>query len=102
MRAVVIEKRGGPEAGLVVRDQPAPALGSGHVLINVRAAGVNFADLMARMGLYPDAPGLPFVPGYEVAGDVAEVGEGVEGIAVGDRVMAGCRFGGYAEVVSAR
>jgi NADPH:quinone reductase-like Zn-dependent oxidoreductase len=72
------------------------------VLVRVRAAGVNFADLMARQGLYPDAPELPSVLGYEVAGDVEAVGEGVEEIKAGDRVMAACRFGGYSEIVSAR
>jgi NADPH:quinone reductase-like Zn-dependent oxidoreductase len=101
MRAVVIEKTGEPEA-LALRERPEPSSGPGRVRVRVRAAGVNFADVMARMGLYPDAPDLPFVPGYEVAGDVEEVGEGVEEIAVGDRVMGGCRFGGYAEVVSLR
>ena len=99
MRTVAIEKTGGPDT-LAVRDRPEPALESGHVLVRVRAAGVNFADLMARMGLYPDAPKLPFVPGYEVAGDVEQVADDVEGVAVGDRVMAGCRFGGYAELAS--
>jgi NADPH:quinone reductase-like Zn-dependent oxidoreductase len=57
---------------------------------------------MARQGLYPDAPDLPFVPGYEFAGDVADVGEGVEGFEPGERVMGGSRFGSYAEIVSAR
>jgi NADPH:quinone reductase-like Zn-dependent oxidoreductase len=70
--------------------------------INVKAAGINFADLMARQGLYPDAPDLPAILGYEVAGDVVDVGEGVEGFQAGDRVMAGCRFGGYSEMVSVR
>src|SRR4051794_22954704 len=101
MRAVVLEAHGPPEA-LVVRDRPEPALGPGRVRIRVRAAGINFADLMARQGLYRDAPDLPCILGYEVAGDVEEVGEGVEQLQPGDRVMAACRFGGYAEIVSAR
>ena len=78
------------------RDDPAP--GPGEVRVRVRAAGVNFADLMARIGVYPDAPKPPCVLGYEVAGEVDAVGEGVEGVAPGDRVMAGTRFGGYAEL----
>jgi NADPH:quinone reductase-like Zn-dependent oxidoreductase len=86
----------------VVRDRPEPPLGPGRVRIRVRAAGVNFADLMARQGLYPDAPDLPAILGYEVSGDVEDVGEGVERVKPGDRVMAACRFGGYAEIVSAR
>jgi NADPH:quinone reductase-like Zn-dependent oxidoreductase len=101
MRAVLIEKTGGPET-LALRDLPEPSLGPGRLRVRVRAAGVNFADIQARVGLYPDAPSLPFVPGYEFAGDVEEVGEGVEGLAPGDRVMGGTRFGGYAEIVVSR
>jgi len=71
------------------------------VLVDVKAAGINFADVMARIGLYPDAPKTPCVVGYEVAGTVREVGEGVEGFAEGDRVMAGTRFEGYSELVAA-
>ena len=63
------------------------------------AAGINFADVMARMGLYPDAPKPPCVVGYEVAGTVLELGEGVEGLTPGQRVLAGTKFGGYASQV---
>jgi NADPH:quinone reductase-like Zn-dependent oxidoreductase len=71
-------------------------------LIDVRAAGINFADLMARLGFYPDAPKPPCVVGYEVAGTVAALGDGVEGpFSLGDRVAAPVRFGGYAERVVA-
>lgn len=100
MRAVVITKAGPPEV-LQVQERPDPTPGPGQVLVDVGAAGVNFADLMARVGLYPDAPDLPAVVGYEVAGTVAEVGQGVERWSAGDRVMAGTRFGGYAERVVA-
>jgi NADPH:quinone reductase-like Zn-dependent oxidoreductase len=99
MRAVVITRHGGPEV-LQVQERPDPAVGAGEVRIAVRAAGINFADLMARAGIYPDAPSPPSVVGYEVAGEVESVGEGVEGFAVGDRVLAGTRFGGYAELVA--
>jgi NADPH:quinone reductase-like Zn-dependent oxidoreductase len=75
-------------------------VGPGQVRIAVRAAGINFADTMARVGLYPDAPKPPCVLGYEVAGEVETVGEGVSGWSVGDRVVAGTRFGGQAELVS--
>jgi NADPH:quinone reductase-like Zn-dependent oxidoreductase len=75
-------------------------VGPEEVRIAVRAAGINFADTMARIGMYPDAPKTPCVLGYEVAGDVESVGEGVEGIAVGDRVIAGTRFNGQAELVT--
>ncbi len=99
MRVVEITKHGPPEV-LQVRDRPAPErpLG-GQVLIDVAAAGINFADTLARIGLYQDAPKPPCVVGYEVAGTVSAVGPGVEGLAVGDRAWAGCRFGGYAEQV---
>jgi len=100
MRAVVITRHGGPDA-LKVEDRPEPAPGSGEVKVAVRAAGVNFADVMATQGLYPDAPKTPCVVGYEVAGEVAEVGEGVEGIVAGQRVIAATRFGGYASSVVA-
>lgn len=98
MRAVVITKEGDGSV-LQVQDRPDPVPGPGEVRIDVRAAGVNFADVMARLGLYPDAPPLPAVVGYEVAGEVAELGPGVTGLAVGDRVLAGTKFGGYAEQV---
>jgi NADPH:quinone reductase-like Zn-dependent oxidoreductase len=99
MRAVVIPRNGGPEV-LEVQERPDPQVAPGEVRVAVKAAGINFADLMARSGAYPDAPKLPSIVGYEVAGEVESVGEGVDTVAVGDRVMAGTRFGGYAELVS--
>ena len=98
MRAIVLTATGGPEK-LQVQERPDPQPGPGQVAIDVAAAGVNFADTMARVGVYPDAPKTPCVLGYEVAGTVAEVGEGVTVPATGDRVMAGTRFGGYASRV---
>jgi NADPH:quinone reductase-like Zn-dependent oxidoreductase len=100
MRAVVITKHGGPGV-LHVQEQPDPELGPGQVRIDVAAAGINFADVMARMGLYPDAPKTPCVVGYEVAGTILELGEGVEGLTPGERVLAGTQFGGYASQVVA-
>jgi NADPH:quinone reductase-like Zn-dependent oxidoreductase len=99
MRAVVITKHGGPGV-LEVQERPDPEVGPGEVRIDVAAAGINFADVMARMGLYADAPKTPCVVGYEVAGTVLEVGEGVEGVTPGERVLAGTQFGGYASQVS--
>jgi NADPH:quinone reductase-like Zn-dependent oxidoreductase len=97
VRAVVITRHGPPEV-LQVQDRPEPSPAAGEILIDVHAAGINFADLMARLGFYPDAPKPPCVVGYEVAGIVSAVGEGVDGrISVGDRVVAPTRFGGYAE-----
>jgi NADPH:quinone reductase-like Zn-dependent oxidoreductase len=98
MRAVVITKHGGPGV-LEVQEQPDPALGAGEVRIDVAAAGINFADVMARMGLYQDAPKTPCVVGYEVAGTILELGDGVEGLTPGQRVFAGTQFGGYASQV---
>ncbi len=99
MRAVVLTGTGGPEV-LQVQERPDPAVGPGEVRIAVRAAGINFADTLARVGLYPDAPKTPCVLGYEVAGEVESLGEGVTEHAVGDRVVAGTRFGGQAELVT--
>ena len=102
MRAIVITRHGAPEV-LEVQERPEPHAGRGEVLIDVAAAGINFADLMARIGMYPDAPKPPCVVGYEVAGTVAALGDGVEGpLEVGRRVVAPVRFGGYAERVAAR
>ncbi|HET7573518.1 MAG TPA: zinc-binding dehydrogenase, partial [Solirubrobacterales bacterium] len=99
MKAVVQTGNGGFDV-LKVLERPDPPVGPGEVRIAVRAAGINFADTMARLGLYPDAPKPPCVMGYEVAGTVESVGEGVSDHAVGDRVVAGTRFGGQAELVT--
>lgn len=99
MRAVVVTKRGGPEV-LKVLERPDPGVGPGEVRIAVKAAGVNFADTLARTGLYPDAPKLPAVLGYEVAGEVESVGVGVDSVRVGDRVVAGTKFNGQAELAT--
>lgn len=95
MQHVVIPRYGPPEV-LEVREAPTPAPGSNEVRVSVRAAGVNFADVMARVGLYPDAPKLPLVPGYEVAGVVDAIGADVTHVHEGDRVLALTRFNGYA------
>jgi NADPH:quinone reductase-like Zn-dependent oxidoreductase len=79
-------------------DPPPP--GPGQVRIAVRAAGVNFADHLARVGLYPDAPKPPMVVGYEVSGIIEAVGDDVDQARVGERVFAGTRFGGYSEIVN--
>jgi NADPH:quinone reductase-like Zn-dependent oxidoreductase len=100
MRALVITKHGGPEV-LQVEERPdPPPPGPGEVRVKVKAAGINFADLMARAGLYEEAPKPPAVVGYEFAGDVDSVGEGVANYSPGQRVLGGCRFGGYAELVT--
>jgi synaptic vesicle membrane protein VAT-1 len=98
MKQVWIPRVGGPQV-LEVREAPDPELKPGHVRIRVAFSGVNFADTSARMGLYPDAPPLPFVPGYEVSGTIEDVGDGVNGFKKGDRVQAFTRFSGYSDVV---
>ncbi len=98
MRQVVIPRHGPPEV-FEVREVPDPVPADGEMLIRVRAAGVNFADVLARIGLYPDAPKPPVVVGYEVAGIVEAVGPGVTSAHEGDRVVALTRFGGYADRV---
>jgi NADPH:quinone reductase-like Zn-dependent oxidoreductase len=97
VRALVITQHGPPEV-LKVLDRPDPEVGLGQVRIAVKAAGVNFSDLLARVGMYPEAPKPPSVIGYEVSGDVESVGDGVESVKPGDRVIAGTRFGGQAEL----
>ncbi|MEU8268567.1 NAD(P)H-quinone oxidoreductase [Sphaerisporangium sp. NPDC049002] len=99
MRAIVVSQPGGPEV-LEWREVPDPRPARGEVLIEVTAAGVNRADLMQRQGLYPPPPGAPDHPGLECSGVVAEVGEDVEGFAVGDEVCALLAGGGYAEKVA--
>ena len=98
MKAVVLSGTGGPET-LVVEELPDPDVGPGEVRVAVRAAGVNFADLLARKGLYPDAPETPCVLGYEFAGEVESLGEGIADIEVGDSVFGPVMFGGQAEKV---
>jgi NADPH:quinone reductase-like Zn-dependent oxidoreductase len=98
MRQVWITKTGSPDV-LAVKEAPDPIAGKGEARIRVRASGINFADLMARVGLYPDAPKLPCVVGYEVSGTIDQVGDGVTGVASGDRVLSMCKFGGYSDVV---
>ena len=100
MKAVVLTRTGGPDM-FEVLERPDPAVRAGEVRIAVRAAGLNFADTMARVGLYPAAPKPPCVLGYEVAGEVESIGEGVFGLTVGQRVMAGTQFGGQAELAVA-
>jgi NADPH:quinone reductase-like Zn-dependent oxidoreductase len=99
VKALVQTGNGGPEV-LQVLERPAPPVGPGEVRIAVKAAGINFADTMARLGLYPDAPKTPCVMGYEVAGTIETIGSEVTDFAVGDKVMAGTRFGGQAELVT--
>jgi len=96
MKAVTIREPGGPEV-LVLDEIDVPTLGSGEVLLEVRAAGVNRPDLSQRAGRYPVPADASPIPGLEVAGVVAAVADGVDGVRPGDRVMALVHGGGYAE-----
>jgi NADPH:quinone reductase-like Zn-dependent oxidoreductase len=83
-----------------VEQRPDPQPQAGQALIRVKAAGLNFADILARQGLYPDGPSKPCIMGYEVSGIVAAVGEGVDSAMIGRAVLAMTRFGGQAELVA--
>ncbi len=100
MKVIEVARYGGPEV-LQIVEKPDLTPGPRQVLIEVKAAGINFADLMSRAGTYPPAPKPPFVPGFEAAGIVAAVGAEVTHIAPGARVMASMQIGGYAEQVLA-
>ncbi|MGJ8670479.1 MAG: zinc-binding dehydrogenase [Oceanococcus sp.] len=96
MRAIRLEKHGAP-AVFALRDVDKPEPEPGEVRIRVAAAGVNFADVLARQGLYPGCPPLPCTLGYEVAGEIDALGAGVDKGLLGQKVMALTDFGGYAE-----
>jgi len=96
MKTIFVEEFGEPEV-LRYTDAERPSPGEGEALIEVRSAGVNYADTMRRRNQYVESQELPFTPGSEVAGTVAEVGEGVGNVSVGDRVVTLLGTGGYAE-----
>ncbi|HEY5768463.1 MAG TPA: medium chain dehydrogenase/reductase family protein [Terrimicrobium sp.] len=98
MKRVFIIGSGGPEK-LQLRESPDPNPGAGEIRIRVKASGVNFADILARQGLYPDSPKVPCVVGYEVSGIADAAGPGVDQAWVGRDVFALTRFGGYSDVV---
>jgi NADPH2:quinone reductase len=97
-RAVMLTKAGGPEV-LQTVELPVEAPGPGQLRVRVRAAGVGSTDLVILAGKYRFAPKMPFVPGYEIAGEVESIGAGVTGFQVGDRVAALTVYGGFAELI---
>jgi len=100
MKSIYLVQYGDSKTAFEMREEKDPLPGAGEVLIEVEASGLNFADVLARRGLYPDAPKMPCVLGYEVVGRVVEAGAGVETLRAGDRVLAFTRFGGYASQVA--
>ena len=98
MKQIFIVGHGGPEK-LQLRESPDPRPGAGEIRIRVKASGINFADILARQGLYPDSPKIPCVVGYEVSGTVDETGPGVNQSWLGKDVFSLMRFGGYSDVV---
>jgi len=101
MRQIVTTANGGVDV-LRVEEKPDPIPKSGEVVVRVRAAGLNFADILARQGLYPDGPPKPCVMGYEVSGIVETLGEGVNTNLMGKPVVALTRFGGQSELVAVK
>jgi len=93
MKALWLVRRG----TWAISETPKPAPAAGEVRVAVRAFGLNFAELMASQGLYPDAPKLPAILGYEVAGEIDAVGDGIDSARIGERVVAMTRFGGHAQ-----
>lgn len=98
MKAAFVTRYGGPEV-LEIRDAPIPRPGAREVLVRVRAIGLNFADVFARLGVYPGTPKAPFVPGLEFSGVVVAVGDQVTGFKGRERVMGYSRLGSHAEYV---
>ncbi len=100
MKGIQLTSYGNSDQAFTITELPIPKPGDYDVIIASEASGLNFADVVARRGLYPDAPKNPALLGYDVAGRIHTIGAKVEDFKVGDRVTALCRFGGYAEYVS--
>src|SRR5262245_65969505 len=101
MRQIVTTSTGDIDV-LQVQEKPDPTPRKGEVVIRVRAAGLNFADILSRQGLYPDSPPKPVVMGYEVSGVIESVGDGINSDFVGKSVAAMTRFGGQSELVAVK
>lgn len=99
MKAIVCNEFA-PVEKLSYQDVPDPTAEKGQVVVDIKACGVNFPDGLLVQGLYQMKPPFPFIPGNEVAGIISEIGEGVKHLKVGDRVIALCMLGGYAEKVA--
>ena len=97
MRALVVSSLEPNYGGVAVKQVPVPRPRAGEVLVKVKAASVNFPDLLMTRGEYQLKPPLPFGVGMELAGEVVAIGEGIEGLSLGDAVVGGSRLGGFAE-----
>jgi NADPH2:quinone reductase len=97
MKAIYLVRNGESREAFEIREAPIPVAGRGEVVVKVEASGLNYADVMARRGLYKAAPPKPSILGYDVAGTVHSIGPDTPGFKVGQRVAAMSRFGGYAE-----
>ena len=100
MKAIFLTKNGGAETAFKIKETDKPTIKPDQVLIKIDAFGLNYADVLARKGLYGDAPPLPSILGYECVGTVEEVGSEVTSIETGKKVLAFTRFGSYAEYVA--
>src|ERR1044072_7281192 len=101
MRAVITTANGDVRV-MKVEERPDPKPAHGEVLVRVKAAGLNFADILARQGLYPDGPPKPCVMGYEVSGVIESAGKDVNSSFVGKSVVAMTRFGGQSDLVAVK
>jgi len=97
MKAIYLQKYGSAQEAFVVKETKIPTPKEDEVLIKVKYSGLNFADVIARRGMYPDAPKNPALLGYDVSGEISAVGENVTEFKIGQQVVAMTRFGGYAE-----
>jgi NADPH2:quinone reductase len=98
MKAIVLRKNGGPDV-LKTEEVKEPRPGEGEVRVAVRFAGINYAEILSRKGIYGWAPKKPYIPGMECSGVIEEAGEGVSRSRIGERVMVGAKYGCYAEYV---
>jgi NADPH:quinone reductase-like Zn-dependent oxidoreductase len=97
MKAIFLIKNGDSKEAFEIRQTDMPVPDKGQVVVKVQASGLNYADVMARRGLYKAAPPIPSVLGYDVAGTIHAIGQDIKGLKVGQKVAAMTRFGGYAE-----
>jgi 2-desacetyl-2-hydroxyethyl bacteriochlorophyllide A dehydrogenase len=101
-KAIQLYQNKDPENSLKIISIEVPDPSPEEMQISVEYSGINFAEILARRGIYPEAPALPFIPGYEVLGRVTKTGSNVTSFTVGDRIVSGIRFGGYANCVNVK